>query len=93
MIELLKAIGKLNEEQLAELYDDSKEKLEQSEFLKNILSDMVKSLSEVSEEISQKILEDDNNGVFELIAAFKYRMYKEYVNVGFSPEKALELVK
>ena len=93
MIEILKAIGKLNEEQLAELYDDSKEKLEQSEFLKNIVCDIAKSLSKVSEEISQKILEDDNNGIFELIAAAKYRMYKEYVNVGFPPEKALELIK
>ena len=93
MIKLLKAIGKLSQEQLAEMYDDGKEKLEQSEFLKNILSDITKSLSKASEEVSQKILEDDNNGVFELIAAAKYRMYKEYINVGFSPEKALELIK
>ena len=93
MIELLKAIGKLRQEQLAELYDNSKEKLEQNKFLKNIASDLVKSLCKASEEVSQAILEDENNGVFELIAASKYRMYKEYINVGFSPEKALELVK
>ena len=93
MIDFLKAVRKLSQEQLAELYDDGKEKLEQSEFLKNIISDMAKSLSKVSEEVSQKILEDENNGVFELIAAAKYRMYKEYINVGFSPEKALELIK
>ena len=93
MIELLKAIGKLTQGQLAELYDDGKDKLEQSEFLKNILSDVAKSLSQVSEEVSLKILEDDNNGVFELIAAAKYRMYAEYQKVGFSPEQAFELIK
>ena len=93
MIELLKAIGKLSQEQLAGLYDDGKDKLEQSEFIKNILSDMVKSLSQVSEEVSLMILEDDNNGVFELIAAAKYRMYTEYRKVGFKPEQAFELIK
>ena len=93
MIELLKAIGKLRQGQLAELYDDGKEKLEQSEFVKNILSDVAKSLGKVSEEVSLKILEDDNNGVFELIAAAKYRMYIEYRKVGFKPEQAFELIK
>ena len=93
MIQLLKAIGKLSQEQLAEMYDDGKEKLEQSEFLKNILSDMTKSLSKASEEVSQKILEDDNNGVFQLIAAKKMRMYEEYQKVGFSPEQSFELIK
>ena len=93
MIEILKAIRKLNQEQLAELYDDGKEKLEQSKFLKNILSDIAKSVSKVSEEVSLKILEDDNNGVFELIAAAKYRMYTEYQKVGFKPEQAFELIK
>lgn len=93
MIELLKAIGKLTQGQLAELYDDGKEKLEQSEFLKNILPDVAKSLSKVSEEVSLKILEDDNNGVFELIAATKMRMYREYINVGFEPDEAFELIK
>ena len=93
MIEFLKAIGKLSQEQLAGLYDDSKDKLEQSEFIKNIISDITKSLSQVSEEVSLKILEDDNNGVFELIAAAKYRMYTEYRKVGFKPEQAFELVK
>ena len=77
MIELLKEIGKLRQEQLAELYDNSKEKLEQNKFLKNIASDLVKSLCKASEEVSQAILEDENNGVFELIAASKYRMYKD----------------
>ena len=93
MIQLLKAIGELSQEQLAELYDDGKDKIEQSEFLKNILSDMTKSLSKASEEVSQKILEDDNTGVFELIAAAKYRMYKEYRHVGFTKEEAFELIK
>jgi len=93
MIEILKAIGKLSQEQLAEIYDDGKGKLEKSEFLKNIISDVAKSISTVSEEISQKILEDDNNGVFELIAATKMRMYKEYINVGFEPVEAFELIK
>ena len=93
MIEFLKAIGKLSQEQLSELYDDGKDKLEQSEFLKNILSDVVKSLNKVSEEVSQKILEDENNGVFKLIASAKYKMYGEYRKVGFSPEEAFELIK
>ena len=93
MIQILKAIGKLSQEQLAEMYDDGKEKLEQSEFLKNILSDMTKSLSKASEEVSQKILEDDNNGVFQLIAAKKMRMYEEYQKVGFKPHEAFELIK
>ena len=93
MIEILKAISELTQEQLAELYDDGKDKLEKSKFLKNIISDIAKSVSKVSEEVSLKILEDENNGVFELIAATKYRMYKEYINVGFPPDEALELIK
>ena len=93
MIQFLKAIGKLSQEQLAELYDDGKDKLEQSEFLKNIISDMVKSLSKASEEVSQAILEDENNGIFELIAAKKIRMYQEYRKVGFTSEQAFELIK